>query len=630
MVTFLHLSDLHFACNSSSYNTEEIFLSEFKNIFLNIKEEEKFLLITGDFHNFSETNYCKAFKYIKRIVDCIGIDIDKDVFVIPGNHDVGNNDVLKSLYSKDDSDWEIHNEDAIKGLKNKDNRYLKQRLKAFRAYNYFVKSLNIYSDNVDDDYPSTVHIRTWRNKLNILHLNTALVAKKDEKENQMADVDSAANSDTWEHIDNTNIPTITIGHNNFYDLKEDQRQSLASTFSTRNVSAYLCGDNHKMLKKPEKRRIPISYSPEWVDIPNIVGMKGIADSNDDFSEVGYCIHRWNEETNEVSVEFRTWTVDFFDHTEEANPSVSYIMKRKKEKKPHVNVTKEQDLRIQFNETLNSLHQKFCDFRKIINYNDNSVFEKINQLNIEITDIMQDFYFDYVEGCKYSKKEMSEAAGSFVNAYNEYANAYNEWNSSRSASTAIVAKSKLNDMVDLLLKLKESTKFMNSSNNIDITINACHYAFLKYSATVDITGTGLEKMIGIKELNNEKEKDEWDLPMLQCEIVNKSDHQIIVDCPLIEGKIQLPFGFSDGVSFFSIPLEQRTLPKGGKAVFSIQGELMIFIIRALFENKITTISVKDSYGFNYNVSQEQIKIITDYYKRFCSDLSKLEKQFHSYS
>ena len=52
---------------------------------------EKLLVITGDFHNFIQDNFVYAEEFVLSLVKAMGIDLEKDVFVIPGNHDVSNN-----------------------------------------------------------------------------------------------------------------------------------------------------------------------------------------------------------------------------------------------------------------------------------------------------------------------------------------------------------------------------------------------------------------------------------------------------------------------------------------------------------------------------------------------------------
>ena len=171
-------------------------------------------------------------------------------------------------------------------------------------------------------------------------------------------------------------------------------------------------------------------------------------------------------------------------------------------------------------------------------------------------------------------------------------------------------------------------------NISINLNACHYSLLKYVVDGYISETELDekvlgKIIGIRELKNLKEQENYDLPMLRCEITNNSDKLRTIDSPVINGSIHLNFRDVDYIYFFNIPLEERQLEKGEKAVFSLHGKVMISIIRSLLEKKITSISVKDNFGISYSVSQEQIYEVTNYFNMFCSDLSELSNRFDAY-
>lgn len=183
--------------------------------------------------------------------------------------------------------------------------------------------------------------------------------------------------------------------------------------------------------------------------------------------------------------------------------------------------------------------------------------------------------------------------------------------------------------NLLLDSKDIPK-----ESITINLNACHYSLLKYAiddtiSEKELDGTVLEKMIGIRELKSAKEQENYDLPMLRCEVINNSDKTRTVNPPNINGSIQLKFGNVDSISFLMIPLEERQLEKGEKVVFSLYGKVMISIIRSLFEKKITSISIEDNYGITYFVSQEQINEVTKYFNMFCADLSELSNRFDTY-
>ena len=328
----LHLSDLHFEKNAAAYNTEEIILREAEEKVKNVPQGNKLLVVTGDFHNFDDEDYSKAESFLKNLVDKMGLVMKQDVFVIPGNHDVGNDTALKPFLEPIDPDWKSHNKSALTMLKHGDKGYLGERLRVFRPYCAFVQRLGIYDSSLGEDYPSKTHVRSWRGRLNILHLNTALIADGKSKKNHQTDADGAANPDTWKDYNNKDIPSIALGHNSYYDLKANQRKDLAGIFALWNISVYLCGDRHRTEHDTEQNNITIeSGHKNEKRIPNMVAAKGIADGDDTYSEVGFGWHIWDEDTDDVSVELRKWTRDALGKTTSGGDVDGYEMRRQKRK-----------------------------------------------------------------------------------------------------------------------------------------------------------------------------------------------------------------------------------------------------------------------------------------------------------
>lgn len=328
MIYMLHISDLHFVKNAANYNTQVILRQEAKKKVEDIPKGQKLLIVTGDFHNFSDGNYKDAVDFLKHLVNDMGLDMSEDVFVIPGNHDVGNLDAMKAC-----EDYDLRQENAVAAIRqwtaNKNlRRYLKWRMEAFRPYCRFVRNLGIYDASSDESYPAQTHVRSWRGKLNILHLNTALVADGNAKADQMTDKDAAADPDTWKAFDPEHMPAIAIAHNSYFDLQKEQRDELAETFLYRNVSAYLCGDRHRTEQDAEQQMIRLKSGHRMVEeIPNLVAAKAIADSGDNYSEVGFCWHEWDEETDHVSVAF--WEKDnrrLVKRVSDGEPD-EYVMRR---------------------------------------------------------------------------------------------------------------------------------------------------------------------------------------------------------------------------------------------------------------------------------------------------------------
>ena len=330
MIHILHISDLHFVKNAAAYNTEEILLREAAKRVKDVPLGKKLLIVTGDFHNFWDQDYKKAEDFLQKLVSKMGLNINQDVFVIPGNHDVGNDEALKHFLEPKDSNWKKHHKAWLTMLKTGDKDYIEERLQVFSPYSAFVRKLGIYDDSSSDDYPARSHVRCWRGRLNILHLNTALIADGTSKTEQMTDADMAASPDTWKDYFGSTVPSIAIGHNDFFDLKKVQRTDLASIFNLRNVSAYLCGDRHRTEKDPEHQMIRLeSGHKQGIEIPNLVAARSIADGDDDYSEVGFCWHCWDEDTDEVTVEFRKWTRENLAETVPDGLKGEYVMRREK-------------------------------------------------------------------------------------------------------------------------------------------------------------------------------------------------------------------------------------------------------------------------------------------------------------
>ena len=147
--------------------------------------------------------------------------------------------------------------------------------------------------------------------------------------------------------------------------------------------------------------------------------------------------------------------------------------------------------------------------------------------------------------------------------------------------------------------------------------------------MDVSDTELENMIGIKKLSNSTEQNEYDLPMLRCEVINRSNQERIIQEPCIEGNIKLNENEVNAVGFFIIDNSKKRLEPGSKACFILNGVFMISIIQSLFAGKIKSIYVEDNFGFRYKVKMNQLEEITDYFKKYCSNLDELKEKYSKY-
>ena len=160
------------------------------------------------------------------------------------------------------------------------------------------------------------------------------------------------------------------------------------------------------------------------------------------------------------------------------------------------------------------------------------------------------------------------------------------------------------------------------DRIELHVEACHYAFFKFAASLDVSGTPLENMFGIKKLDANTIQDPYDLPMLRCEVTNNSHQEIRISEPIIQGEIEIHSNSYTEMGFQMIPSADKILKPGAKAEFYIHGPVIIFIIKAFLENKITAIYAEDNSGFKYHADLTAIDSIVAYFSKYCSDLAEL--------
>ncbi len=333
MVSILHISDLHIIEGAEWNNMRAALLEEAGERTHDLPDGEKLLVITGDFHNFSDRGYQKAAEFLQELFRAMAVNPAQDVFVVPGNHDVANSDAMNAFFGPG-KEWKMRQKAAVSAIKGGDKDYMEWRLESFVPYCEFVRKIGIYPAD-SKTLPAEAHVRNWRGKLNILHLNTALAADGTAKDNQLADADTATADGTWKPYFENEIPSLAIGHNSFFDLeKKNQQKELEALFYRKNVSAYLCGDQHRTETDRDKQMIRLKSGHKTTpEIPNVVCMKGAPDQSDHYSEFGFYWHEWDEETDEVKLDARSWKRDE-DQAEfvSVGNNGSYIMRHAGEKK----------------------------------------------------------------------------------------------------------------------------------------------------------------------------------------------------------------------------------------------------------------------------------------------------------
>ena len=296
MIYLLHISDLHLVTDPQWNNMKNAILYSVRERLSHISCGQKLLVITGDFHNFVQNDYTQSEQFLPELFNAMGIEPDKDVFVIPGNHDISTPDSLKSDRAL-----------AIQAVKS-DPKMLQtgmhKLLSCYDNYIEFVQKLKIYPSDCGK-LPVHVHVRSWRDKLNLLHLNTTLIADG-SKNNQMVDTLAVTSDDVRRQLNMGSLPRIAIGHNSYFDLLDGHRKQLSAMFLQEYVSAYLCGDKHQRNSVKEENRIILSKKLSAVTIPNIVSYKSSTDEGDVYSDFGMIWHIWDEKTGRVALEFMRW------------------------------------------------------------------------------------------------------------------------------------------------------------------------------------------------------------------------------------------------------------------------------------------------------------------------------------
>lgn len=142
---------------------------------------------------------------------------------------------------------------------------------------------------------------TWKNKINIIILNTALISDDNREHGEIIDIDALSKITT-----NKELPTLVLGHHDFYSICTSQRERMKRIFENLYVKAYLCGDTHKSeIKFIDK------YDDVFGKIPCIICGKSVVQAMDSYSDVGVIDYSWNEDGYTYVTPYR-WGEKMFD------------------------------------------------------------------------------------------------------------------------------------------------------------------------------------------------------------------------------------------------------------------------------------------------------------------------------
>lgn len=266
---WIQISDLHIFDNTE-LNTLKIAYQR-----LPYKEYIKFIVITGDLHQY-KTDYKKTREFLEQLLEIFQLK-KEDVFIVPGNHDSGDCDLKETIThfieSKVDKDQDCYRKYFVKG----------KLVDCFQEYSQFINEF--YGTLATSIYPEPeqVSVRTWNNKLNIIHLNTAINCVGNNELKQIVDIYQLSN--LYKDL-NKKCPSIIIAHHPFDSIHESHRDTLRRNITDWKVSAYLCGDLHQEIYTPI-----MTYSGSGTNIPCLVCGKGTPENLDTFSDLGCIIYK---------------------------------------------------------------------------------------------------------------------------------------------------------------------------------------------------------------------------------------------------------------------------------------------------------------------------------------------------
>lgn len=139
------------------------------------------------------------------------------------------------------------------------------------------------------------------NKINFIHLNTAINCNGDNTLKQIVDIYSLSN---LHNTLNKKIPSIILAHHSLEDIHKSHKDYLIRFITNWNASAYLCGDTHKQFYYPI-----MTHRDTGSNIPCIVCGKSAPEIKDNYSDLGCILYLKDTSSNEMNVIPFSWNDD---------------------------------------------------------------------------------------------------------------------------------------------------------------------------------------------------------------------------------------------------------------------------------------------------------------------------------
>lgn len=268
-IRWLQLSDLHM------FDSTEMKVQK-KALFQQFTNKIDFIVITGDLHQYGK-DYSLTLDFLNELYSQMKIE-KKDIFIVPGNHDVANSEKRKKILDEIDKKIENNPDVYRSGLKG--------LYAGFKKYRDFLQAF--YDDNIEDYSFLENNIRVWENKIGIVCINTALGSDENHFKPQFIDIYGL------EELQNKNLPCIAIMHHDYYAITDAHKPYLNNRLHELGVSATLSGHKHRYSKG-------VIELQNGEIISNYCCAKSISQPDDLWSDVGIIEYRWNLKENNVRV-----------------------------------------------------------------------------------------------------------------------------------------------------------------------------------------------------------------------------------------------------------------------------------------------------------------------------------------
>ncbi|HDR7250622.1 TPA: metallophosphoesterase, partial [Bacillus pacificus] len=227
---WLHLSDLHYLYKN--YETDVM-----RDSFITYLDETfsgtiDILFITGDFAHRGSDYTEDLFIFLESILKSLGIE-KSSVFIVPGNHDVKRDEIAELII-----DSIINNENARKKINELGEKPFRSLYSGQKAF------IEFYEKFLEREYPKDdLHFFINHKDVNILHINTCLVAGADDVEGKIL-VGLDKLYATLKKLDKSKI-TFALGHHTLNCLHKDEIETFKNRLSDSCIDFYLCGHVHK-------------------------------------------------------------------------------------------------------------------------------------------------------------------------------------------------------------------------------------------------------------------------------------------------------------------------------------------------------------------------------------------------